>query len=475
MTFKNENKNNNKDQNPGTVNTNNNNNRPTTTTTITKFTVHKYHILNNYTIVTLNPEYSNLISPLKDLEYNSLRMSIKEKGLHLPIIINQDNVLLDGHHRFQICKELGIEPRFEVKKFEDPLEERQFVIDINDKRRHLNDFQKAELAYELEKIESERAKLRSLNNLKHVKDKLSKGPIDHFETTTYKGKTRDIVSRKVGISQGSYERAKTIIKYGSEETKEKLRHGKSTIFKEVEKIRKDQKRQELTAQMKTSESESNCKKTLDNCRLMLGDFCDKGKEIEDNSIDLISTDPPYGEQYLYLYEDLAKLAVRVLKPGGSLVFLLGHIIMDKVMMIFAKYSIDNPDINERGLKFWCPFYVKHNGSHAMIHARNVFAEGKPILWYVKGKKLNELMMIAGPISDFIQSQAPDKTLHDWTQSQAEAEYCIKHLTLENHCTVLDPFMGTGITGLSALNLGRKFVGIEINPETFEIARSNIRD
>ena len=34
-------------------------------------------------------------------------------------------------------------------------------------------------------------------------------------------------------------------------------------------------------------------------------------------------------------------------------------------------------------------------------------------------------------------------------------------------------MGSGTTGLAALNLGRKFVGIEINPTTFEIARSNI--
>jgi DNA modification methylase len=36
-------------------------------------------------------------------------------------------------------------------------------------------------------------------------------------------------------------------------------------------------------------------------------------------------------------------------------------------------------------------------------------------------------------------------------------------------------MGSGTTGLAALNLGRKFVGIEINPETFKIARSNIRN
>ena len=56
---------------------------------------------------------------------------------------------------------------------------------------------------------------------------------------------------------------------------------------------------------------------------------------------------------------------------------------------------------------------------------------------------------------------------------SEAEYCIKHLTLENHSTVLDPFMGSGTTGLAALKLGRKFIGIEINSETFEIARSNI--
>ena len=96
-----------------------------------------------------------------------------------------------------------------------------------------------------------------------------------------------------------------------------------------------------------------------------------------------------------------------------------------------------------------------------------------MLWYVKGKKPNELMMIAGPISDFIQSQDPDKTLHEWIQSQAEAKYCIKHLTLENHSTVLDPFMGSGTTGLAALNLGRKFIGIEINSEIFEIARIRI--
>ena len=96
------------------------------------------------------------------MEYETLKNSISNKGLHLPIIINQDNVILDGHNRLKICQELGIEPKYEVKDFEDPLQEKEFVIEINLKRRHLNNFQKAELEYKMEEIYKERARRRSL-------------------------------------------------------------------------------------------------------------------------------------------------------------------------------------------------------------------------------------------------------------------------------------------------------------------------
>jgi len=41
------------------------------------------------------------------------------------------------------------------------------------------------------------------------------------------------------------------------------------------------------------------------------------------------------------------------------------------------------------------------------------------------------------------------------------------------CTVLDPFCGSGTTGLAALRLGRRFIGIELNPEYVEMARRRI--
>jgi site-specific DNA-methyltransferase (adenine-specific) len=42
-------------------------------------------------------------------------------------------------------------------------------------------------------------------------------------------------------------------------------------------------------------------------------------------------------------------------------------------------------------------------------------------------------------------------------------------------TVLDPFMGSGTTGVACMNLGRAFVGIEIDPAYFEIACRRIED
>jgi DNA modification methylase len=40
-----------------------------------------------------------------------------------------------------------------------------------------------------------------------------------------------------------------------------------------------------------------------------------GKNIPDESIDLIFTDPPYAEEFLYYYDELAKLTQSVLRPG----------------------------------------------------------------------------------------------------------------------------------------------------------------
>ena len=423
--------------------------------------------------IKINPEHSKLVNPLSQLEYEALKNSISNKGLHLPIIINQDNVILDGHNRLKICQELGIKPIFEVKEFQDQLQEKEFVIEINLKRRHLNNFQIAELEYKIEEIYKEKAKQRSLSNLKNVKENISTASNDAIELDKGKdetGKVSEIIAKKTGLSPRTYERAKKIIEEGSEEAKEKLRQGKTKISKEYEKIQRDIRRQELLSHIDNIQSKKIDPDLFQNCnyKLFHGDFIELQKEIRDSSIDLIFTDPPYGIEYLWLYQELAKLAVRILKPGGSLVFYVGHIILDQVIGIFNNFSLTDNNTNSTKLKYWWTLAVKHSGRHTKIHPRYVFAEWKPLLWYVKGERVNGLV-ISNTIGDYIESVAPLKIEHEWQQSTVEAQYVIKNLTIENQ-TVLDPMMGSGTTGLATLNLRRKFIGIEKNQETFEIAK-----
>jgi len=54
------------------------------------------------------------------------------------------------------------------------------------------------------------------------------------------------------------------------------------------------------------------------------------------------------------------------------------------------------------------------------------------------------------------------------------ERCIELARIPPAATVLDPFMGSGTTGVACANLGRWFIGIEIEPRYFDIACERIR-
>ncbi|MGE5633605.1 MAG: hypothetical protein ACM3VV_00080 [Deltaproteobacteria bacterium] len=158
--------------------------------------------------------------------------------------------------------------------------------------------------------------LDKLSTLKDVKDKLP--PFTSFEGNGEKGETADIVSKKVGISRGTYERGKKIIEKGSEEVKEKLRKGQSTIYKEYNKIKKNQKREELLLQSTKKPKIGFLPSQEENCKLFCGDFQDyinsSDKEmIQDESVDLIFTDIEYLKKSLPLCRGLFFLATKKLK------------------------------------------------------------------------------------------------------------------------------------------------------------------
>ena len=78
------------------------------------------------------------------------------------------------------------------------------------------------------------------------------------------------------------------------------------------------------------------------------------------------------------------------------------------------------------------------------------------------------------LSDVVKSDTPSKGLHEWEQSTIEAEHVISRLTLEGQ-TVFDPMMGSGTTGAAAVKLRRRFIGVEIDSDKFEVAKIRIGD
>jgi len=72
----------------------------------------------------------------------------------------------------------------------------------------------------------------------------------------------------------------------------------------------------------------------------------------------------------------------------------------------------------------------------------------------------------------LQKHFSNGNSHPTVKTVALCEYLIKMVTPKGG-TVLDPFMGSGTTGIACKNLNRDFIGIELDPEYYEIAKKRI--
>jgi site-specific DNA-methyltransferase (adenine-specific) len=70
------------------------------------------------------------------------------------------------------------------------------------------------------------------------------------------------------------------------------------------------------------------------------------------------------------------------------------------------------------------------------------------------------------------SERDERRCHPTQKPIAVMRWCIEHLPTDVD-TIFDPFMGSGPTGIAAVQLGRKFIGIEIEPKYFDASRRRI--
>jgi hypothetical protein len=410
--------------------------------------------------IKVNQEYSQLVPKISESDYKRIKESIKVNGLHVPLIVNENGVLLDGYTRLRACNELGIKPRIISRKFEDAFTEQEFIIEVNLKRRHLVPFQVIELGYKLEEIERNSAQKRQSiagkiygrgkNGKRGVDISLASGDAKLF-LDEEKGKTAAKIADKIGVSQTTYERGKKIIEEGTDEQKDALRTGKEEINPVYNKIIRRNKKETL---LKSIAKQGI--KLPDNLKLIEGDFRLVAKVIPDDSIHLIFTDPLYAKKDVDLFTDLGQLAFKKLREGGNLVTYCGT----------GTLLEAGNRISSAGLKYVWTFPVILTGLSAPVHPVKINVKYKPLLWFAKGDKPN----IFEYTDDLIVSKPPEKILHEWEQSPVEAEFVISKLTLPNQL-VLDPQLGTGTTGIAAIRLQRQFIGIENDPQTLGMANA----
>jgi 16S rRNA G966 N2-methylase RsmD len=407
----------------------------------------------------INKEYQDLIPPLTPQEYASLKVNIDNEGQKMPIIVSNRTgqlVIVEGHHRYKIAKELGREPRYEIRHFESESQELEFIRDCNiEGRKSLTEIQKGVIILKTKDKLTEIAKKNSQANLKQNQDQLPPS-VKCLTLDMGKGigRVNDKLGKQAGMSHETLRKIEKIMKEAPQNIIDKAIKGQYSVNKAFKHLQNEQRRQELLSAQPVIKLPENT-----NYRLLQGDLIEKGKEIPDNSIDLILTDPPYNEASLPLYKDLGELAARVLKPGGSLVSIIGHYALIRSAKL----------IEESGLKYIHIMAIIHSGGSSMLYPYHTRVKWKPMLWYVKGTVPNTTTII----EDVIDSKPPDKSLHKWAQSPIEAERVIEGLTVGENQIVLDPFMGAGTFGIAALKLKRKFIGIEIDPDSFKIAEANI--
>ena len=246
-----------------------------------------------------------------------------------------------------------------------------------------------------------------------------------------------------------------------------------------------------------------------NYKLYQGDCLELMKNIKDKSIDCIICDLPYGVtsknkwDTIIPYEPLWKEYKRIIKDNGPII-LFGQ---DKFT---AKTMLSNEKMHRYNL-IWNKVLTSgflnagrmplREHEDIMIFYKKLptynpqFAEGKPL--HGMGEKFKKIKNNNNNYNDFDSCNNPSanregdtkkypksiltfprpassKMLHPTEKPVELLEYLIKTYSNEND-VILDNCMGSGSTGVAALNTNRRFIGIELDEKYFNIAKGRLEN
>ena len=251
---------------------------------------------------------------------------------------------------------------------------------------------------------------------------------------------------------------------------------------------------------------------------MQGDCCCRMKEIPNSSVDLTVTSPPYDNLRTYdgnnehwgehVWKDVIASLHRVTKDGGIVVWIVndatikgsetGTSFRQALWGMDCGFKLHDTMIWNKGCFSAVGSLVSRYAP--VFEYMFIFAKGKPKCFNpIKDRKNKRTGKISGTIrqrdGSFVKASNQGKLYSEygqrfsiWNQTPAGGNK-IDHPAIfpeklaQDHIiswsnegdTILDPFMGSGTTGLAAKNLSRNFIGIELNENYFKIAKERIEN
>ena len=205
------------------------------------------------------------------------------------------------------------------------------------------------------------------------------------------------------------------------------------------------------------------------------------ENIQDESIDLIVTDPPYLINYASGRRKYDDKFDYVIQNDNNPELIIDYIkecyrIMKQDTAMYMFCSFDKVDFFKHELEKY--FNIKNmiiwvKDSHTMGDLEAQFGKQYEIIFLVnKGRK-----KINGKRLTDVWYFSKVKGNHQQHQNQKPVsliEQCItKHSNVGD--VVFDGFMGSGTTGVACKNLDRDFIGVEIEPQYYEMAKKRIEE
>jgi site-specific DNA-methyltransferase (adenine-specific) len=222
--------------------------------------------------------------------------------------------------------------------------------------------------------------------------------------------------------------------------------------------------------------------------LMFGDCLDRLKDIPSGSVDLIITDPPYDIKNTKaggkskLAKSMQVMNDQILEAGITRGF--NVLILDELVRVCKGINI-YLFCNKSQLPMYIDYFVTHLGcsfdlikwvkTNAMPTFNNKYLSDTEYCFYARKKGYcnpsnydDTSTLYHAPINQ------KDKKIygHPTIKPVELLERLIRNSSKPVDI-ILDPFMGSGSTGVACINNGRKFIGVELDPTYYGIACNRI--